>query len=419
MFYQAFSFNQPLENWDVSSVTSMNWMFQGASSFNEPIGNWNVSSVTNMHSMFADASLFNQSLGNWNISSVTSMGDMFLGASSFNQPIGSWDVSSVADMSWMFSGVSSFNQPISNWNVSSVTRMNGMFSSASSFNQPIGSWDVSYVADMHAMFSGASSFNQFIGNWDVSSVTDMNAMFYQAFSFNQPLENWDVSSVTTMHSMFAGASLFNQSIGNWNVSSVTTMDWMFSGATLSTPNYDNLLLGWSQLSLQSNVIFNGGNSKYSIAAADARQAIISNFNWTIIDGGLAIPGAFTLSSNAGTPDTDGTFNLTWTSSARTDNYSVYRHSSYITEINGSVTLLADEIIELTLMLSNYSDGTYYFIVVAHNDNGDTLSNCIKAVVLKEEGFPTSPEIPGYILVFIVAASLGVIIALVIIKKHDI
>jgi len=61
---------------------------------------------------------------------------------------------------------------------------------------------------------------------------------------------------------------------------------MFYGVTLSTSNYDSLLLGWSQLTLQDSVSFDGGNSQYSAgAAATARQSIIDNFNWVITDGG--------------------------------------------------------------------------------------------------------------------------------------
>jgi surface protein len=315
MFYGASSFNMPIGNWDVSSVTDMSYMFSGASLFNQPIGGWNVSSVTNMERMFYEASSFNQLIGTWDVSSVTSMSEMFSFASSFNMPIGNWDVSSVTDMSYMFSGASSFNQPldfwdvssmvsmqgifmgadlfnqpIGSWDVSSVTGMINIFSGASSFNQPLNGWDVSSVIYMINMFSGASSFNQPLGDWDVSSVTNMSEMFSGASSFNQPLGDWDVSSVIKMSEMFSGASSFNQPLGNWNVSSVTNMWNMLFGVTLSTSNYDNLLLGWSQLPLQTGISFHAGNSKYSSAAADARQFIISNFSWTITDGGLAIEG---------------------------------------------------------------------------------------------------------------------------------
>jgi surface protein len=117
----------------VSSVTDMRNMFgtnSGINAFNQPIGNWNVSSVTNMAGMFLAATAFNQPIGNWNVSSVTNMGSMFSSASSFNQPIGNWNVSSATNMAVMFLAATAFNQPIGNWNVSNVTNMSDMFSNA-------------------------------------------------------------------------------------------------------------------------------------------------------------------------------------------------------------------------------------------------------------------------------------------------
>jgi peptide/nickel transport system substrate-binding protein len=125
------------------------------------------------------------------------------------------------------------------------------------------------------------------------------------------------------------------------------------------------------------------------------------------------PGSFTLSSNAGNPDPDGNFDLTWTGSAYVSNYSVYGYSDYITEINGSLTVLASEITDLTLVLSGYEDGTYYFIVTAQNDYGVTLSNCIIVSVL----IPETLGIPGYNTLFIIAA-LGIAIALILKKNRS-
>ncbi|MFX1364172.1 MAG: ABC transporter substrate-binding protein [Promethearchaeota archaeon] len=92
------------------------------------------------------------------------------------------------------------------------------------------------------------------------------------------------------------------------------------------------------------------------------------------------PGAFTLSSDADNPDDDGTFTLTWDAADRAMNYSVYRFSSNITVINSSLTTLATSITNLSRSLSGYSNGTYYFIVVAHNAQGNTLSNCHRVIV---------------------------------------
>ncbi|MFX1374956.1 MAG: hypothetical protein ACFFA0_04020 [Promethearchaeota archaeon] len=123
--------------------------------------------------------------------------------------------------------------------------------------------------------------------------------------------------------------------------------------------------------------YSNGTYYFVVVAYNTYGEFLSNCIIVVV--GLA-PEIFTLSSNADTPDTDGSFMLTWTSSDRATNYSVYRYFDYITEINGSLTLLAEEITDLSLPLSEYSDGTYYFIVVAYNTYGETLSNCIIVVV---------------------------------------
>ena len=277
--------NGTMNSWNTSSVTDMRQLFYYASSFNQPIGNWDTSSVTQMTSMFSYAEAFNQDIGNWNTSSVTSMQNLFAHAKAFNQDIGNWNTSSVTSMSGTFWNAEAFNQDIGNWDISSVTMMNGMFAYASLFNQDIGNWDTSSVTRMSSMFYDAEAFNQDIGNWDTSKVTDMSSMFVSAISFNQDISSWDVRAVTDMNKMFFNATSFNIDIGSWNISKVVNMEYMFGLITLGTEIYDQILIKWSELTLQNDVLFDAGFSKYSNDASLARQKIIDSYNWAIIDGG--------------------------------------------------------------------------------------------------------------------------------------
>lgn len=271
---------------DLSMVTDMYGMFAYASKFNgdSNMNNWDVSNVTNMFGMFGGASVFNRSIGNWDVSNVTNMQDMFRGATKFNKSIGNWNVGSVTNMRGMFGYAMQFNQNLNNWNVSNVITMYGMFGFARKFNGAIGDWNVSNVNNMYGMFGGASVFNKDISNWNVGNVINMEKMFDGATVFNQNIGSWNVGSVTNMRSMFSTALGFNQNIGGWNVSNVTKMALMFNGVTLSTPNYDALLNGWSMLSLKNGVVFGAGNSKYCTAEV-ARDNIITSYGWTINDDG--------------------------------------------------------------------------------------------------------------------------------------
>jgi surface protein len=269
---------------DLSEVTDMSYMFRGANVFNQDIGAWDTGNVTDMGWMFYDASAFNQDIGGWDTGNVTDMNSMFDRASAFDQDIGGWDTSSVTDMNYMFANASAFNQDIGGWDTGNVTDMSTMFGSASAFNQNIGGWDTGNVTDMGHMFLYASAFNQDIGGWDTGNVTDMSYMFANASAFDQDIGAWDTGNVTDMGSMFSDASAFDQDIGGWDVSSVTDMGYMFIGATLSTANYDALLIGWDAQALQSGVDFHGGYSTYCAGEA-ARTQMIDIDGWTIADGG--------------------------------------------------------------------------------------------------------------------------------------
>jgi len=236
---QTSTFNGNVSAWDVSRVTSMEGMFNYARDFNGDVSAWDVSRVTIMDRMFEHASAFNGDVSTWQVSRVTSMEMMFSNAVHFNGNVSGWDVSRVISMVGMFEDDYVFNGDLSGWDVSSVTSMERMFSDAYAFNGDVSAWDVSHVIEMQHMFHSSSSFNGNVSTWDVSRVTNMAQMFYRA-PFNGDVSGWDVSRVTNMARMFDECARFNGDVSAWDVSRVTSMDRMFHNAL----SFNGDVSGW-------------------------------------------------------------------------------------------------------------------------------------------------------------------------------
>ena len=97
LFYEKASFNDNINNWDVSNVVNMYYMFKEHPPLIK-LNSWDVSSVTNMQEMFSHATNFNGDISEWVLTSVETMRNMFWNAASFNSDITSWDVSNVTNL---------------------------------------------------------------------------------------------------------------------------------------------------------------------------------------------------------------------------------------------------------------------------------------------------------------------------------
>lgn len=137
-------------------------------------------------------------------------------------------------------------------------------------------------------FLNCTNFNGSVNNWGMSSVTNVQSMFFGCTNFNQPINNWETSSFIDMQNMFQGCSSFDQDVSYWDIRNSTNMFNFMLGVTLSTANYDALLVSWEGTAVvPSGLTPNFGSSKYSLgsAAATARASLVSTYSWTITDGG--------------------------------------------------------------------------------------------------------------------------------------
>ena len=284
-------------SWDVSSVNNMGRMFLGCSILTTAqIGAWDVSSVTSFDETFKGCSVYNENLGSWNMSSALNTRGMFNGCSVFDQNLGSWDLSSNTRINTMFANTTLFNNggspSIDNWDTSNVQLMNSTFQNAISFNQPVGSWDTSSVTHFSyagkGTFYGATAFDQDISGWTINS-NNIDGMFSFATSFNQDIGSWDVSSVTNMRESFRDATSFDQDLSAWQITQVSSFGNFMFNVTLSTANYDALLIAWdAQGAMSYSGTVNFGGSQYTSggAAETARTSLISKWGG-ITDGGAA------------------------------------------------------------------------------------------------------------------------------------
>lgn len=118
-------------SWTFSKAnTSTRDMFMRAFSFNGNVSGMNVSNVSNFYNMFgayANGNYnFNQDLSSWDLSSATSLSFMFNYCRAFNQPIATnGNTGSVTSVYNMFNSTGNvWNQDISNWDITGLTGTN-------------------------------------------------------------------------------------------------------------------------------------------------------------------------------------------------------------------------------------------------------------------------------------------------------
>jgi len=354
----AQTYGWPMNSWCVGNVKDMSLLFEymdkffGVGSFNEDINGWNTSSVTSMVRMFHNAKAFNQDLSNFNTSKVTSMRSMFGGAVSFNQDVSNFDLSSVTDMRDMFWGATSFNKDLCVWRDNfPYTKATGIFSNSGFGNSgctyqdtpdevqkgPFCASDcqssqvVSCKYLLLILFGGQSfSFNDtflfsFIKSTTSSTLQGAettsgqstpstsspcfaaddggkDGVLYKAVrsyvsqdcannekceigqTYGWPMNSWCVGNVKDMSRLFEYMDTFNENISNWNTTSVTRMNLMFAYAKAfnqDLSNFDTSSVWDMSIMFRGATSFNGDISNFDTSRVTEMYAMFqgaSSFN---------------------------------------------------------------------------------------------------------------------------------------------
>ena len=263
-------------------------MFQGCSNMDVSATDIPTISTTDFSSQFYNTGITNPNWSGWDMTGVTNYSLCFMLSSNFNGNIGNWVTGVTTNISSMLNGCSSFNQDLSGWNTSAVTDAQNVLASATSFNSSVANWVLN--GTWFRPFNGASAFTGIgVEKWDTSGLTSGQNMFVNCTSFNGNTSGWNTSSLLNASNMFYNCGSYDQDMSGWDINQVTNFLSFCFGVTLSTANYDALLIAWdAQGAMSYSGTVNFGASKYTAggAAEAARTSLISKWGG-ITDGGAA------------------------------------------------------------------------------------------------------------------------------------
>ena len=154
-----------------------------------------------------------------------------------------------------------------------------------------------YVLEVNAKEVNGFSRIAFDNGGDKDKITDIKqwgSVAWSSFSSafygceNMLVTATDVPNLSICvdyNNTFKNATLANPNMRNWDVSNAIFMSTMLENSNLSVENLTACYENWSQLSLQNNVSFGAGVTKYNSSGEAGRGILINTYNWIIKDGG--------------------------------------------------------------------------------------------------------------------------------------
>jgi len=266
-----------IDNWGLLPFTSFELSFRGC---------------TNLDILATDLPDF---------SVITKMGGAFYGCTSLNNfPFANADFSNVT--TWVQSGFPAFygctslnNLDFNGMLMNTTTSYDlfGLFYNCNSLTTITGfnTLDLSKCTSLSDVFRGTSLTSINLSGLDLSSCTSLLRVFFSVSS----LSSLDVTGITlnstsniNMTQTFSGLGVCDiVGLDTWNIEKVTTFNSFMSSSTITTTEYDKLLIAWDSQNPVDGLSVNFGTSQYTLgsASATARASLISTDLWTITDGG--------------------------------------------------------------------------------------------------------------------------------------
>ena len=268
---QAVAQHGEIAGWDVSKITALRasyyGLFQGKADFIGDLNRWNVSQVTSMQYMFYQAAAFNGDLNGWDTKQVTDMYEMFEEAAAFNGDLDGWDTKQVTSMYGMFSEAAAYNGDLNGWDTKQVTEMQYMFYQAAAFNSDLSAWtSPESDVDTRSMFNDASAFSPAnLATWTTWAVptarfapadcTELQAAVHEWFDewypapsgtplqTYGPISRWDVSRCTNSDGLFKALDTPGRmcdgvvcGVGEWSTAAMTSMASTFAFSPVAGSN---------------------------------------------------------------------------------------------------------------------------------------------------------------------------------------
>lgn len=173
-----------VDAWCVKSARPMTMvgMFQGVKRLQANFQNWDVSAVTDMAYMFKNSG-FTQGLSSWRPINVTNMREMFAGACKFNDDLSHWSVEKACNLERMFFRTQDFKGNLSNWHIQPQANTHYMFKDSGILNGNLPDIGRTNFSDRSEL-TGQAKYKyckKRIDKIDQAKLTVMQA-FHHAFS---------------------------------------------------------------------------------------------------------------------------------------------------------------------------------------------------------------------------------------------